>query len=215
MSSTFRISEIFGSIQGESTNAGLPCAFVRLSGCNLRCVYCDTKYAYAEGREMSLDEVLKAVASLNIQMVEITGGEPLMQEGTNELAAGLLDGGYRVMVETNGSRPISELDARVMVVMDVKTPGSGVSDSMLFDNFKALKPMDNIKFVITSEGDYLWSRSIIRDFDLHKKCPVLMSAAFGMVEYRALAEWIMRDRLPVRFNLQLHKHIWESDATGV
>lgn len=215
MPSTLKISEIFASIQGESTNAGLPCAFVRLSGCNLRCVYCDTKYAYADGREMTLDEVVKAVESLNIPLVEITGGEPLMQDGAHELVAGLLDGGYQVMIETNGSRPISELDARVMVVMDVKTPGSGVSDSMRFENFEALKPIDNVKFVITSEGDYLWSRSIIRDFDLNKRCSVLMSAAHGMVEYRDLAEWIMRDRLPVRFNMQLHKHIWGADATGV
>lgn len=215
MPSTLKISEIFASIQGESTNAGLPCAFVRLSGCNLRCVYCDTKYAYADGREMTLDEVVKAVESLNLPLVEITGGEPLMQEGAHELVAGLLDGGYQVMIETNGSRPISELDTRVMVVMDVKTPGSGVSGSMRFENFEALKPIDNVKFVITSEGDYLWSRSIIRDFDLNKRCSVLMSAAHGMVEYRDLAEWIMRDRLPVRFNMQLHKHIWGADATGV
>jgi 7-carboxy-7-deazaguanine synthase len=215
MPSTLRISEIFASIQGESTNAGLPCAFVRLSGCNLRCVYCDTKYAYTDGREMTPDEVVEAVEGLNIPLVEITGGEPMMQEGVHELAAVLLDGGYRVMIETNGSRPISGIDARAMVVMDVKTPGSGVSDSMQFENFEALKPVDNVKFVITSEGDYLWSRSIIRDFDLYKRCSVLMSAAYGKVEYRDLVEWIMRDRLPVRFNMQLHKHIWGANATGV
>ncbi len=214
MSETLNISEVFSSIQGESTLAGTPCTFVRLSGCNLRCSYCDTRYAYEGGREVSVSSLLDEVDSLAMPLVEITGGEPLIQKRVYMLIKGLLDKGYRVMIETNGSQSIRELDPRVLVVMDIKTPGSSESASLEFDNFKALKPEDNLKFVLTSKQDYLWARSMIHDFSLHKKCMVLLSAIFGELEYKSLAEWILRDKLPARLNIQLHKYIWPSIEEG-
>lgn len=208
MSENLSISELFSSIQGESTLAGTPCTFIRLSGCNLRCSYCDTRYAYEGGKELSIASLLEAVDSLGMPLVEITGGEPLIQNGVYTLVDALLNKGYRVMIETNGSQSIQGLDPRVLVVMDIKTPGSSESASLEFDNFKALKPEDNLKFVLTSEQDYLWARSMVYDFSLHKKCMVLFSAVFGELEYKYLAEWILRDKLPARLNIQLHKHIW-------
>ena len=214
MSEILNISELFSSIQGESTLVGTPCTFIRFAGCNLRCSYCDTRYAYEVGREVSVASLLDAVDSLGMPLVEITGGEPLIQKGVHTLVKSLLDKGYRVMIETNGSQPIQELDPRVLVVMDIKTPGSSESASLELDNFKALKPEDNLKFVLTSEHDYLWARSMIYDFSFHKKCRVLLSAVFGELEYKSLAEWILRDRLPARLNVQIHKHIWPSVEVG-
>ncbi len=194
--------------------AGTACTFIRFAGCNLRCSYCDTRYAYEGGREISVDSLLDAVDSMGLPLVEITGGEPLIQKGVHKVIGGLLNKGYRIMIETNGSQPIQELDPRVFVVMDIKTPGSSESASMEFDNFKALKPEDNIKFVLTSEQDYFWARSMIYDFSLHKKCTVLLSTVFDELEYKHLAEWILRDKLPARLNIQLHKHIWPPFEMG-
>lgn len=210
-----QISEIFASIQGESTMAGLPSAMVRLTGCNLRCGYCDTRHAWEGGRQMSVQEIMVAVEKFGLPLVEITGGEPLMQPDVHELISRLLESGYRVMVETNGSRPISELDPRVLVVMDVKTPGSGESGSMDFSNFDYLKREDNVKFVITSRSDYVWARDLMYKFELHEKAAVLFSAAFGEIDYKSLAEWMVSDRLPARLQLQLHKYIWSPDSIGV
>jgi len=210
-----RINEIFSSIQGESTRSGLPCTFVRVAGCNLRCAYCDTKYAYEGGRVMTVRQILDAVRALGLPLVEVTGGEPLAQPAVHDLTLQLLEEGYQVMLETNGSFGVDGLDPRIMVVMDVKTPGSGESDQMEYGNFQTLKPTDNIKFVVTSEQDYLWSRSLIYQFELHRKARVLVSAAYGEIDYSDLAEWMVRDRLPARLTLQLQKTIWSPTATGV
>lgn len=214
MSETLNICEIFGSIQGESTMAGSPCAFVRLAGCNLRCGYCDSRYA-DHGRPMGMDAIVEAVESLGMGLIELTGGEPLMQEGAYVLMDRLLGKGYRLMIETNGSYPIDRIDPRVMIVMDVKTPGSNQGSSVHLDNLQHLKPADNLKFVLTDEKDYLWARRLIYEFDLHKRCTVLLSASFGRLDYKALADWMIRDRIPARMNIQIHKHIWSPHATGV
>jgi len=210
-----QVSEIFGSIQGESTAAGRPCAFVRVSGCNLRCRYCDTRYAWEGGRPMSVGAILDAVANLGLPLVEITGGEPLAQPRVSVLIEGLLEAGYEVMLETNGSLSIEQVDERVKIVMDVKTPGSGESARTDFRNFEAIKPDDDIKFVVTSEGDYIWARSLIYQFQLQQRANVLISAAYGDVAYSDLAAWMIRDRIPARLNLQLQKQIWSPTATGV
>jgi len=211
-----KVCEIFNSIQGESTHAGRPCTFVRMSGCNLRCSYCDTKYSYEEGADLSVDNVYAIVDNAAIRLVEITGGEPLLQkEGVAELTALLLDSGYTVLMETNGTLPIGEIDKRVIVIMDVKTPASGMSLNNNFSNFQHLKRSDEVKFVICNKNDYLWARRIVQEEGLPSRCEVLFAPAFGSLEPRKLAEWIIADRLPVRLNLQLHKYIFGPDERMV
>lgn len=210
-----RVCEIFRSIQGESTYAGLPCVFVRLTGCNLRCSYCDTVYAYEEGRQMSIDEILGAVSVYGTSLVEITGGEPLLSGDTPELALRLLHGGHRVLVETNGSTDISALPKGVVVIMDIKTPGSGMWESNRLENIPLLKPSDEVKIVITGRSDYEWARQLIREHDIPARCSVLLSPCYGLLEPSALAGWILEDALDVRLNLQLHKYIFRPDARGV
>jgi 7-carboxy-7-deazaguanine synthase len=211
-----KICEIFTSIQGESTFAGLPCTFVRLSGCNLRCVYCDTKYSYDEGIEMEIGDILQRVASAGVRLVEITGGEPLLQgEETLFLIRGLLDSGYEVLVETNGSMNIRELDKRATVILDMKTPCSSMSDKMDFTNLEVVKNTDEVKFVICSRDDYEWSKKIISQYGLEKKCRVLFSPGFGMMKPRDLAAWIIEDQLHVRLNIQIHKYIFDPRERGV
>jgi len=211
-----KVCEIFASIQGESTYAGRPCTFVRMSGCNLRCSYCDTKYSYEEGADLSVDNVYAIVDNAAIRLVEITGGEPLLQkEGVAELTALLLDSGYTVLMETNGTLPIGEIDKRVIVIMDVKTPASGMSLNNNFSNFQHLKRSDEVKFVICNKNDYLWARRIVQEEGLPSRCEVLFAPAFGSLEPRKLAEWIIADRLPVRLNLQLHKYIFGPDERMV
>lgn len=211
-----KVNEIFFSIQGESTYQGVPCVFIRLAGCNLRCSYCDTSYARDRvvGEELSITEVLDRVRIYSCSTVEITGGEPLLQKGTFELAEELLDSGYRVMVETNGTIDISSLDPRVIRVVDIKCPGSGHTHEIMWDNLEHLGSGDEIKFVISSRDDYEWAREIIRNRNLADHNTVLLSPAFSLVEPADLAEWILRDGLGVRLNLQIHKYIWKPGARG-
>lgn len=211
-----KVCEIFVSIQGESTFAGVPCTFVRLSGCNLRCSYCDTPYAYEEGTEMSVDSILYKVSEEGIRLVEITGGEPLLQhDEVSELMKRLLAAGYKVLIETNGSVSIGSLDSRVIVIMDVKTPSSNMSARNDFSNFAYLKPADEIKFVISDRNDYEWSKKLVLEQGLSKRCTILFSPAAGTIPPRELAGWILQDRLEVRLNMQLHKIIYNPDERMV
>jgi 7-carboxy-7-deazaguanine synthase len=207
------VNEIFLSIQGESLSAGFPTVFVRFTGCNLRCSYCDTKYAYDEGFEMSPEDIYKEIKKNYYKRVCLTGGEPLLQEDIMKLLR-LLDD-YDVSIETNGSIDIStlKLSDRHYFVMDMKAPSSGMSEQMLFSNFKYLRDIDETKFVIGSRSDYEWTRNIIKTY--HNKGTITISPVFGKVKYRDVVEWILQDRLDVRFQLQLHKIIWSPDKRGV
>ncbi len=209
------VNEIFKSIQGESWFAGLPCVFVRLTGCNLRCKYCDTKYAYEEGEEFSVEEVVDRVAEYNCPMADITGGEPLLQDETPELAKALLQNARTVLVETNGSLDIDVLPKGLVRIVDVKCPDSGESEEMLWENMDQLVKTDEVKFVLQSRPDYEWAKSVVQDHELLRRCMVLFSPAFGVLQPRTLAEWILADNLTVRLNLQLHKYIWSPDKRGV
>ncbi len=211
-----KICEIFTSIQGESTFAGLPCTFVRLSGCNLRCVYCDTKYSYDGGIEMEIIDIMQRIASAGVRLVEITGGEPMLQgEETLALSRELLDKGHQVLVETNGSINIGGLDKRAIVILDMKTPCSAMSDKMDFTNLEIIKNSDEVKFVICSRVDYEWSKKIVSQYELEERCKVLFSPGFGMLQPRDLAAWIIQDRLHVRLNIQIHKYIFGPNERSV
>lgn len=212
---TIQVSEIFKSVQGESTLAGRPCVFVRLTGCNLDCVYCDTRYARKGGREMSVTSVLKEVRQLKCNLVEVTGGEPLLQAGTTTLLKGLLANGHTVMLETNGSLPLNKVPRRVIKIADVKTPGSGCSSSFLLSNLRCLEKSDEVKFVIANESDYRFARKFVEKHSLNKKCACLFSPAAPAMRPARLAEWIVRDNLPVRLNLQIHKILWPKRKQGV
>jgi 7-carboxy-7-deazaguanine synthase len=209
------ICEIFAGIQGESTYAGLPCVFIRMSGCNLRCLYCDTTFSYDEGLEMSQDEIVDSVRRHGLGLVEITGGEPLLQSDSKLLVARLLDIGYKVLVETNGTLDISGIDCRAIVIMDVKTPGSGAPDSVRKENFDVLKKRDELKFVLTDRVDYDWAVEIIAKYGLAEKCAILFSPVFERLCPEELARWIIDDRLHVRVNFQLHKYMYGPDRRGV
>jgi 7-carboxy-7-deazaguanine synthase len=209
------VNEIFKSIQGESWFAGLPCVFVRLTGCNLRCTYCDTKYAYEEGEELSLEEVLDRVESYDSPMVEITGGEPLLQNEASDLADVLLTKKKTVLVETNGTLDIDVLPKGVIRIVDVKCPDSGESGKMLWENMDALVRTDEVKFVLQSRRDYDWAKSVVEEYELLRRCMILFSPAFRILDLRTLAEWILDDDLTVRLNPQLHKYIWPPNKRGV
>ena len=210
-----RITEIFFSIQGESTRAGEPCVFVRLTGCSLRCVYCDTKYSYAGGRDMSLEEVLSTVAVYPAKLVEVTGGEPLEQEDVYPLMNSLLDRGYSVMLETGGHVSIDRVPKPVMKIIDIKCPDSHEGHTVCWDNIELAEPHDEFKFVISSRQDYEWSKGIYLDRLRSKKNPVLFSPAHDDLPAVNLARWILDDGLKVRLQLQLHKYIWGADVRGV
>jgi len=210
-----KICEIFSSIQGESSYAGVPCTFVRMTGCNLRCSYCDTVYAYEEGTELTEDETMGKIHSIGLRTVMITGGEPLLQAGVFPLAKRLLDHGFRVLIETNGSQDIRQVDRRAVLIPDVKTPGSGMPNTFLMSNLDLLRPVDELKFVITGRKDYEWSRDFVKEHSLARKCTLLFSPAFGMLNPRDLSRWIIEERLEVRLNLQLHKYIYGPDVRGV
>lgn len=212
---TLTINEIFFSIQGESSRMGMPCVFVRLTYCNLRCTYCDTEYAFYEGSSMSIQEIVAKVKSYNCRLVEITGGEPLAQEGVHELFQVLCDLGYEVLVETGGSLDISKVDARVKRVVDMKCPSSGMEKKNYWPNVQHLANTDEVKFVIGNREDFQWALDRIREYGLDKKCPVLMSCVFGVLQPVDLATWILETQLPIRFQLQMHKYIWEPETRGV
>lgn len=208
-----RISEIFHSLQGEATRIGLPTVFVRLTGCPLRCSYCDTAYAFSGGTVMMLDAILDEVAAWQTRQVLVTGGEPLAQKGCLLLLRALCDAGYEVSLETSGALDVSGVDARVARIVDIKTPASGEVEKNRWQNLDVLNARDEIKFVLCGETDYLWAREQVEMRQLAARCEVLFSPAHGQLEPAQLADWILRDRLQVRFQLQLHKLLW-SDARG-
>jgi 7-carboxy-7-deazaguanine synthase len=208
-----RITEIFYSLQGESNTVGLPTVFIRLTGCPLRCVYCDTEYAFAGGKKIALDEILSQVDGYGTPYVTVTGGEPLAQPGCLDLMTRLLDKGYTVSLETSGALDISKVDPRVIKVMDLKTPSSGEVGRNLYQNIGFLNGKDQIKFVIGDEEDYAWSKAALDEYDLLERCQILFSPVMGRQDPTDLAEKILADRLPVRFQIQLHKLLW-ADARG-
>ena len=216
ISERLHINEIFYSIQGESTHAGRPCVFVRLTGCNLRCKWCDTEYAFFEGRRMPVAEVAEIIRGYRCDLIEVTGGEPLLQEGVYPLMDALLESGQTVMVETSGASDVSRLDPRVIKIMDLKCPGSGECARNLWSNLDHLTIRDEIKFVVADRADYEWARDTIAARDLAPRVnALLLSPVFGQLEPAALAAWILEDRIPARMQLQMHKQIWPGISRGV
>lgn len=210
-----RITEIFHSIQGESTYAGLPCTFVRLTGCPLRCTWCDSEYTFQGGSEMSLNEVMQCVRAYDCRLVEMTGGEPLHQSEAFLFIRSLCEDGYTVLVETSGAIDVSPVDPRAHIILDVKCPGSGMMDRMDWKNLDRLTAKDEVKFVLKDRADYEWACSILTQYDLTHRCAILFSPVFGHLELQHLAEWILADKLSVRFQMQLHKYIWHPSLRGV
>lgn len=205
---TLKVYEIFHSVQGESSRIGLPTVFVRLTGCPMRCVYCDTEYAFSGGSNMTLDQIMEKVASFGARYVTVTGGEPLAQKECLSLLTRLCDAGYEVSLETGGAIDTDGVDARVAVILDVKTPGSGEAEKNRWGNLHRLKPQDEVKFVLCDRADYDWARQIMADYGIAQKCSVLFSPVHGSLDAAKLAEWILADRLPVRMQVQLHKILW-------
>ncbi len=210
-----RINEIFFSIQGESTLAGRPCVFVRLTYCNLRCSYCDTEYAFFEGQEMQIGEIIREVRKYNCPLVEITGGEPLIQENVYALMTALCEGGFEVMVETGGHMDVSRIDQRVRRIIDIKCPSSGESEKVYWKNLEILNDRDELKFVIGDRKDYNWAKTVIEKHHLGDQYTILFSPVYGKMDNRRLAENILKDHLPVRMQLQMHKYIWSPETRGV
>lgn len=211
-----KINEIFYSIQGESSFAGQPCVFVRLTYCNLRCTYCDTEYAFYEGYESDIEKTIEIIRQYDCKLVEITGGEPLIQHEVHDLMTRLCDEGFTVLLETGGSLPVATVDKRVKIIMDLKTPSSGMEKKNRYTNLPMLKEEDEIKFVIGTREDYDWAKNIIDEHNLAGKFIILFSVVFGSLTPLELSEWILEDKLNfVRFQLQMHKFIWEPDKRGV
>ena len=208
LDATLRVTEIFHSIQGESSRIGLPTVFVRLTGCPLRCVWCDTEYAFSGGQSLTIGDILQRVAGYNCATVCVTGGEPLAQKNCLQLLVALCDGGHSVSLETSGALDIAEVDPRVARIVDVKAPGSGEQAKNRWENVELLTAGDELKFVLASREDYDWAVSACRQRRLFERCPVLFSPVQGQLDPAQLAQWIMDDRLPVRFQLQLHKLLW-------
>lgn len=210
-----RVTEIFHSIQGESSYAGRPCVFVRLTGCPLRCTWCDSEYAFEGGTVMTLDEVFASVKNYDCSLAEVTGGEPLHQPGTLALIERLCSQGYDVLIETSGAIDISPVDRRAHIILDIKCPGSGMVERMDWENLARVSAKDEVKFVIKDRADYTWACSILTQYQLAGRCTILFGPVFGELEPRQLAEWVLEDRLPVRLQLQLHKYIWDPNMRGV
>ena len=210
-----RITEIYASIQGETQYAGLPCTLVRTTGCDLRCTYCDSAFAFHGGNEMTLPEILAAVRALGAPLVLLTGGEPMLQREIGRLADLLLHAGYRVMIETSGAHAVDSLPEAVVRIIDVKTPASGESARMRWEVLDALRVQDAVKFVVRDEADYRWAADVIRSRGLAGRTEVLLSPVHGVLDPQQLVGWMLRDRLPARLNLQLHKYVWSPDARGV
>ena len=210
-----KINEIYASIQGESSHTGLPCIFIRLTGCNLRCSWCDTAYAFYAGNDLTIEETLQRVDTFGLPLVEITGGEPLLQEDVYPLMEALLKKGYRVMLETSGALPIDKVPQRVIKILDIKCPGSGEEKKNHLENLKLLSPHDEVKFVLLDRADYEWSRDLLRKYDLAPSTQVLFSPVYDKLNLKDLSQWILKDRLAVRLQTQLHKVIWSKDAIGV
>jgi 7-carboxy-7-deazaguanine synthase len=212
---TLVVHEIYRSLQGESTFVGLPCIFVRLTACHLRCGYCDTPHAFAQGRAQSLDEIVTEVLDLGDQLVEITGGEPLLQDEVYPLMTRLADLGKAVLLETSGAVDTSLVDPRVHIILDLKTPGSGEVGANVWSNLSRLRPTDEVKFVLCDERDFEWAVNVVRTHRLIDRCPILFSPCFGQINPADLAAWILASGLPVRLQLQQHKIIWDPNTRGV
>ena len=210
-----RVTEIYTSIQGETQYAGLLCTLVRTTGCDLRCGYCDSAFAFHGGAEMTLDQILAEVERLGAPLVLLTGGEPMLQRELPELARRLLAGGYRVMIETSGAHPLDTLPEGVVRVIDIKTPGSGESHRNRLELLSGVRPGDAVKFVLADEADYRWAAQLIREHELAGRTEVLLSPVHGRLDPKKIVEWMTRDRLRARLNLQLHKYIWDPDARRV
>jgi 7-carboxy-7-deazaguanine synthase len=210
-----RITEIYKSVQGETQYAGLPCTLVRTTGCDLRCNYCDSAFAFHGGKDMSIDEVVAEVARLGAPLVLLTGGEPMLQRDLPALAARLLAQGLRVMIETSGAHPLDALPPEVVRIVDIKTPASGEGHRMAWEVLDGLGPRDAVKFVVADEADYLWATGVIRDRHLADRTEVLLSPVHGSLDPRSLVSWMLRDRIPARLNLQIHKYIWSPETRGV
>ncbi len=211
-----KICEIFYSIQGESTFSGLPCIFIRTSGCNLRCSYCDTRFAYEEGYEMKTSKILEKIKKFDCNLIEITGGEPLLQKEVYDFIEKALEANYKILIETNGSILTDRLPQQVIKILDIKCPGSGQSEMMDFNNLSYLKRDDQVKFVITDEGDYNWAKNVISKNNLTSITEnILFSSVYGILDSKKLAEWILKDNLDVRLQVQIHKIIWGSCIRGV
>jgi 7-carboxy-7-deazaguanine synthase len=210
-----KVHEIFRSIQGEAGRAGRPCVFVRLTGCQMRCVWCDTDYAFYDGTWMTLDEIVARVASYGCPLVELTGGEPLLQPDVHPLIERLCDAGYEVLLETGGGLDIAPVDPRVVRIVDLKCPGSGESEHNRWENLADLRPTDELKFVLAGRADYDWARGVIAERGLAARCPIYFQPVWGALEAATLAGWILEDRLPVRLSLQLHKLLWGPERRGV
>jgi len=209
------VNEIFKSIQGESSFTGLPCIFIRLTGCNLRCTWCDTEYAFYEGKSKSVPDIMEAIEPLGIPLVEITGGEPLLQDGVYDLMNALLEKNYQVLLETGGGVSVAKVPKRVIKILDIKCPGSGEESKNLWDNLDHLNPEDEVKFVLADRADYEWSRDILGRYKIPQKVQVIFSPVYDRLDLKELAAWILEDNLPVRVQTQLHKVIWGKDAIGV
>jgi 7-carboxy-7-deazaguanine synthase len=206
---------MFLSIQGESSWAGYPCAFIRTTGCPLRCRWCDTTYAYEQGQTIAIEQLVSQVLTWGVNLVEVTGGEPLAQESAPELLSALCDQGLTVLLETGGSLDIAAVDSRVHIILDIKCPSSGMSQRMLWANLELLKPRDEVKFVLADRQDYEYARHLVKKHKLDSRCQVLFSTVFGQIESSQVVAWILEDRLPVRFQLQMHKYIWPPETKGV
>jgi 7-carboxy-7-deazaguanine synthase len=216
LNSFLKVNEIFYSIQGESSYTGLPCIFIRLTYCNLRCVYCDTEYAFYEGKDLTISNIISQVQKYNCNLVEITGGEPLVQDNVHILINSLCNLNYEVLIETGGSLSIGNINPNAKIIMDIKTPGSKMEHKNRYENIYLLKPHDEVKFVITSYEDYLWAKNLINKFNLDKRVKtILFSPEFENINNIDLAQWILKDNLNVRFQLQLHKYIWHPETRGV
>ncbi len=215
MPERLKIHELYLSIQGESTFAGCPCVFVRLTGCQMRCVWCDTEHAFYQGHWHTLDEVVAEVAGFGCPLVEVTGGEPLLQPGVHPLMTRLCDAGYEVLLETGGGLDITPVDPRVRRIVDVKCPGSGEAENNRWENLDDLRESDELKFVLAGRADYEWARGVVAERSLAGRCPIHFSPVWGALDPAELAGWIVADRLPVRLGLQLHKLLWGPEARGI
>lgn len=214
-SKMLKVNEIYLSVQGESSYTGLPCVFIRLTGCNLRCIWCDTAYAFYEGKSMSIDEIVGKVKNFGVKLIEITGGEPLMQENVYPLMNGLIEKGFQVLLETGGSLSLEKVPRDIIKIMDIKCPGSGEHKNNNLDNLKFLETKDEVKFVILNRHDYEWSRDLIHKYKIHEIAHILISPVYDKLELKEIVKWILEDKLPVRLQTQLHKAIWDENTIGV
>lgn len=210
-----RLIEVYPSIQGESTFAGLPCVFIRLAGCNLRCVWCDSTYTFTGGEARSIDDTIAEVDRIGVKLVEVTGGEPLVHRQAIPLMQRLVDRGYTVLLETSGSRDIAPVPDAVHIILDLKAPDSGEERANLWSNIPLLRAKDEVKIVLASRRDYEWARGVIAEHTLAERCTVLLSVAHGRCDPKDVVAWMLEDRVPARFQLQMHKFIWQPEARGV